>query len=248
MPSSQRLISLFLEGLKNKSLHANLYGKKHDTLNECIKDAIDFDNNCEIYGNVDKKIHSPSETSSVKSGKTQETSPVEADAIADLVVKKMNQVFKPQPRPQEYQRFQKPYMCGNCAGDHPTSQCMLKPQNPVQHQPRLDKWCDFEQKWTSHDTKDCWHRIRFMREQGMAPMPNPGNPRVFNNPNIPMGGDKAMPVLGQQPPLPGNAAVRLVHTEEENNEQALVPSYPYYEESPEERQQDTYQSLPTCLL
>ena len=102
MPRSQRLISLFLEGLKNKSLHANLYGKKHDTLNECIKNAIDFDDNCEIYGNVDKKIHSPSETSSVKSGKTQETSLVEADAIADLVVKKMNQVFKPQPRPQEY--------------------------------------------------------------------------------------------------------------------------------------------------
>ena len=70
MPSSQRLISLFLEGLKNKLLHANLYGKKHDTLNECIKDAIDFDDNCEIYGNLDKNIHLPSQTSSVKSGKT----------------------------------------------------------------------------------------------------------------------------------------------------------------------------------
>ena len=90
MPSSQIIISLFLEGLKNKSLHANLYGKKHDTLNECIKDAKKFDDNCEIYGNVDKKIHSPSKTTSVKSGKTQETSPVEANAIDDLVVKKMN--------------------------------------------------------------------------------------------------------------------------------------------------------------
>ena len=144
MPTSQRLISLFLEGLKNKSLHVSLYGKKHDTLNECIKDAIDFDDNCEIYGNVDKKNHSPLETSSFKSGKTQETSLVEADAIADLVVKKKNQVFKPQPIPQEYPRFQKPYMCENCAGDHPISECMLKPQNPIQHHPRLDKWCDFE--------------------------------------------------------------------------------------------------------
>ena len=86
--------------------------------------------------------------------------------------------------------------------------------------------------------------IRFMREQGMATIPNPRNPRVFNNPNLPMGGDKAMLLLGQHPPLPGNAAVRLVHTEEENHEPALVPSYPYYEESPEERQQDTYQSIP----
>ena len=65
----------------------------------------------------------------------------------------------------------------------------------------------------------------------MAPMPNPGNPRGFNNPNLPMGGDKAMLVLGQQPPLSSNATVRLVHIEEETNGQALVPTYPYYEES-----------------
>ena len=112
---------------------------------------------------------------------------------------------------------------------------MLKPQNLVQQQPRLEKWYDFEQKWTSHDTRDCWHQIRFMREQGMAPMPNLGNPRGFNNSNLPMGGDKAMLVLGQQPPLPGNVVVRLVQTEEEPNEQALVPTYPYYEESQRER-------------
>ena len=53
-----RLISLFLEGLSNKSLHANLYGLKHDTLNKCIKDAINLDDNCELFGNVDKKVNS----------------------------------------------------------------------------------------------------------------------------------------------------------------------------------------------
>ena len=74
-----------------------------------------------------------------------------------------------------------------------------------------------------------------MREQGLPPMPNPGNPRAFNNPNLPMGGDKAMPMLGQQPPLPNNVAVQLVHTKEEINEQALVPTYPYYEEGHGER-------------
>ena len=52
-----------------------------------------------------------------------------------------------------------------------------------------------------------------------------------------------MLVLRQQPPLPGNAAVRLVHTEEETNKQALVPTYPYYEESQGERPQDMYTSL-----
>ena len=71
--------------------------------------------------------------------KTQDTSPVEADAIVDLVVKKMNKVFKPQPRQQNYPWLQKPYTYGNCARDHPTSHCMLKPQNLVQQQPRLDK-------------------------------------------------------------------------------------------------------------
>ena len=60
--------------------------------------------------------------------------------------------------------------------------------------------------------------IRFMRDQGIAPMPNLGNPRAINNPNLPMGGDKAMPMLGQQPPLPRNAAVRLINIEEESNE------------------------------
>ena len=74
-----------------------------------------------------------------------------------------------------------------------------------------------------------------MRKQGMAPMPNLGNPSTFNNPNLPMGGDKAMPILGQQPPLPGNVVVRLVHTAEDSNEQDLMPSYPYYKESQSER-------------
>ena len=47
-----------------------------------------------------------------------------------------------------------------------------------------------------------------------------------------MGGERAMPDLGQQPPLPRNAAVRIVQPEEEIEEQALVPAYPYYEEDP----------------
>ena len=94
IPSSQKLISLFLEGWKNNSLHANVYGKKHDTLKECIKDAIDFDDNCEMYGNVDRNIYFQSKASSMKSGKSLETFFAKDDTIADLLVKKMNQVFK----------------------------------------------------------------------------------------------------------------------------------------------------------
>ena len=120
MPGPDRLISLFLEGLSNKSLHANLYGRKHDTLNECIKDAIDLDDNCKLYGNVDKRVNS-SDASSAQSSCSKEATPMEADAIADLVIKKMNQMFKPTMRAPEHERFQRPYRCGLCGGDHPTS-------------------------------------------------------------------------------------------------------------------------------
>ena len=64
IPSSQRLVLIFLEGLTNKSLHANLYAKKHNMLHACMKDAIDFDDNCEIFGNVNASARS--ETSSTK--------------------------------------------------------------------------------------------------------------------------------------------------------------------------------------
>ena len=59
MPSQKRLVSIFLEGLKNKDLHATLYMKLHKNLNQCINDGIDYDDNC---GNdekkYDKKVHS----------------------------------------------------------------------------------------------------------------------------------------------------------------------------------------------
>ena len=129
MPGPDRLISLFLTGLSNKTLHANLYGRKHDTLNKCIRDAIDLDDNCELFSNVDKKVKS-SDTSSAKSEKTRDSAPMGADAIADLVIKKMNEIFRPAVKAPEQPRFQKPYQCGICQGDHPTHQCALKPSQP----------------------------------------------------------------------------------------------------------------------
>ena len=78
----------------------------------------------------------------------------------------------------------------------------------------------------------------------MAQPPNQGDFRGFENQNANPGGEKAMPVLGQQPPLPGKTAVRLVNTEEEGNEQALVPAYPYYEKSQEEMPYANMQMMP----
>ena len=63
-----------------------MYGQKHDTFNECIRDAIDLDDNCELFGNVDKKVNF-FDTSSAKSEKTRDSTPIQADAIADLVIK-----------------------------------------------------------------------------------------------------------------------------------------------------------------
>ena len=65
LPTQKNLVSTFLEGLLNKSLHASLYSKKHKTLNECIHDAIDLDDNCDIYGKY--KAISESDTLGMRS-------------------------------------------------------------------------------------------------------------------------------------------------------------------------------------
>ena len=50
IPSQERLVSLFLEGLLNCKLHAALYPKKHKTLNTCIKEeAVKLDDNIDEF-------------------------------------------------------------------------------------------------------------------------------------------------------------------------------------------------------
>ena len=46
IPCQERLVSLFIEGLLNRKLHAMLYIRQHKTMNECIREAIEFDDNC----------------------------------------------------------------------------------------------------------------------------------------------------------------------------------------------------------
>ena len=46
--SQGRLISILLEGLRNKTLHAHLYARKHATLNACCTDAMDYDDNFDM--------------------------------------------------------------------------------------------------------------------------------------------------------------------------------------------------------
>ena len=61
MPNQERLVSIFLEGLKKKDLHTTLYMKHHKNLNQCINDAIDYDDNC---GDDEKKDDNSSRASS----------------------------------------------------------------------------------------------------------------------------------------------------------------------------------------
>ena len=44
-PSQSKLISIFLEDLKDKTLYKHLYAKKHQSFIECCIDPMDFDEN-----------------------------------------------------------------------------------------------------------------------------------------------------------------------------------------------------------
>ena len=46
MPTQERFVSIILEGLLNRELHPSLYMKHHNNLNQCINDAIDYNENC----------------------------------------------------------------------------------------------------------------------------------------------------------------------------------------------------------
>ena len=111
-PSQIRLVSIFLEGLSDKSLHAALYMKHHKNLNQCINDAIDYDDNCDRKTKRD-------DSSSRASGSSKSTTS-QMDELIKGVTDKMQQLYGP-PRALEQRRVDRPYICGICAGNHPTS-------------------------------------------------------------------------------------------------------------------------------
>ena len=120
LPTAEKSVSIFLEGLRDKKLHADLYAKKNKTLRECIHDAINLDDNCDIY-RKDKPISgTESQSTASSSGETGKNKINETEAMVELIMKRMNQVFKPPPKPMR---------CEVCGGDHPTSQCLPR-QNP----------------------------------------------------------------------------------------------------------------------
>ena len=68
-------------------------------LNSCIKDAIDFNEICKIFSNVNASARF--DASKTKSSiKTKKNHPVDVEAIVEMVMKKMSQVFRPPQRPR----------------------------------------------------------------------------------------------------------------------------------------------------
>ncbi|MCO5567204.1 hypothetical protein L7F22_020892 [Adiantum nelumboides] len=156
LPKQERLVSIFIEGLRSKSLHSALFMKNHTNLNQCILDAIKYDDNCD----TDKD--------DVRS-KSSESSRKAASQIEDIikgVAEKMQQMYGP-PRAMD-RKIMKPYICGVCGGDHPTSQCLPKNPGPIRQEPQLSLWCDFHKRWGNHATENCYNRMHQMREQAMG--------------------------------------------------------------------------------
>ena len=57
--SESKIISLFLEGLKNKMLYKHLYAKKHHSFNVCYIEAMDLDDNFDENDEITSEIARP---------------------------------------------------------------------------------------------------------------------------------------------------------------------------------------------
>ena len=90
-PGQKRLISIFLEGLRNKTLHAHLYAKKHTSFNECFLDAMDYDDNIDIssvsiHGDRKSEMRIPAKDAELIVPSVKDTQP---DEIVELVLKQL---------------------------------------------------------------------------------------------------------------------------------------------------------------
>ena len=92
IPSQERLVSLFLEGLRSQELHSAIYMKHITDLDQCIHEAIEYDDNCAkgASGVVSQTAESMSRLSS------------QVDEIIQGVTEKMLQMYGP-PRIAERQ-------------------------------------------------------------------------------------------------------------------------------------------------
>ena len=122
----------------------------------------------------------------------------QVDEIIKGVTEKMKPMYGP-PRAYEQRMVDRPYVCGNCGGKHPTFQCLPRAQGVTRPEAQTAQWCDFHQRWGNHTTENCYDRIHQLRGQAIG-----------NTANIGLEGDRALPVLNRQTPLPKTALVKII--------------------------------------
>ena len=91
--------------------------KHHVDLDQCIHDAIDFEDNCNDVHNNAGRVENDTRSTKVASN--------QVDEIAKGVIEKMQQMFV--GGQDQIRRPDRQFVCGQCGGNHPTSQCLPKP-------------------------------------------------------------------------------------------------------------------------
>ena len=82
MPAEECLVSCFLESLRDRNLHMQLFGQKHVKLSECFDDALLYEDNCTWRGaNVVQE--------DTIEGSSHTSKHVNSEAIADIVLQRM---------------------------------------------------------------------------------------------------------------------------------------------------------------
>ena len=209
-PSQARLISIFLEGLKSRTLYKHLYACRHSTFNECCYDAMEFDDNFVIPSQeIDQGRRQASQSDAISS---QDPDP---DQIVDAVLKRLGQNFQ--------------------APNHQWGYQQTAPQNAVLRpllgasQPSMRYWCQLCRWNFTHVTKDCVHIDRLAQERDNA-LRSQGNNQAGNsrvdNPAYPRQ-EATKPVLGSQPPPLGTVPVHYAEADNPNTCRDLVLVKPY---------------------
>ena len=115
---------------------------------------MDYDDNFEVSGitGITSKPRSHDSGSSGSSAQSQEKFPTKEE-IADVVLQRLGQTYKPANRFQNYTPSGGFYRCGKCSGPHRTDQCDAILE-PFKNTP-IKKWCQLCQWNYTHETKDC---------------------------------------------------------------------------------------------
>ncbi|MCO5546848.1 hypothetical protein L7F22_000285 [Adiantum nelumboides] len=215
MPAEDRLISCFLESLRDRNLHTQLFERRHVTLDDCFDDALLYEDNCSLGGADAKEGGSDSSSHTSRH--------VNSETIVDLILRKLRQE-QGYPSNGGYPRA---YVCGISSGNHPTGSCQREGNALASGL----VWCDVCKKYCTHTTKNCYYQARAANVQSQPrndqrDFPNRENPKVGGN------AERHAHVLGTQPPLRGAATVRYVDvtTNDLSQNQDLVPVGSYYEE------------------